>query len=105
MVWCDEASDLSNKEQFSFCLKYTDENGCILNDFLKYIHYQSGLSGKNLYNEVSSALENLSLDVQNCCNQGYGEVVTGKVNDLNALFLKGSPKALYTHCPSVLVTS
>ena len=34
-VLCDEASDSSNKEQLSFCLRYVDENGDICEDFLK----------------------------------------------------------------------
>ena len=42
-VLCDEASDSSNKEQLSFCLRYVDENGDVCEDFLKYIHCQSGL--------------------------------------------------------------
>ena len=48
-VLCDEASDSSNKEQLSFCLRYVDENGDICQDFLKYIHWQPGLTGKKIY--------------------------------------------------------
>ena len=36
-VLCHEASDSSNKEQLSFCLRYVNENGDICEDFLKYI--------------------------------------------------------------------
>ena len=70
-VLCDEASDSSNKEQLSFCLRYVDENGHICEDFLKYIHCQSGLSGKDLYNEIISSLESFNLDIQNCRGQDY----------------------------------
>ena len=66
-VLCDEDSDSSNKEQLSFCLRYVDENGDICEDFLKYIHCQSGLTGKDLYNEIISSLESFNLDIQNCC--------------------------------------
>ena len=34
-VLYDEDSDLSNKEQLSFYLRYIDENGDICEDFLK----------------------------------------------------------------------
>ena len=101
-VLCDEASDSSNKELLSFCLRYVDENGDICEDFLKYIHCQSGLTGKDLYNEIISSLESFNLDIQNCLGQGYdgAGAVAGKVNGLAALFLKENPKALYTHCAS-----
>ena len=55
-VLYDEAPDLSNKEQISFCPSYIDENSDIYEDFLKFIHCHSGLTGKNLCDEVSSAL-------------------------------------------------
>ena len=100
-VLCDDASDESNKEQLSFCLRYIDENGDICEDFLKYIHCQSELTGKDLYNEIISSLESFNLDIQNCRGQGYdgAGAVADKVNGLAALFLKENPKALYTHCP------
>ena len=101
-VLCDEASDSSNMEQLSFCLRYVDENGNICEDFLKYIHCQYGLTGKDLYNEIISSLQSFNLDIQNCREQGYdgAGAVAGKVNVLAALFLKENPKALYTHCAS-----
>ena len=101
-VLCDEASDSANKEQLSFCLRYIDENDDICEDFLKYIHCPSGLTGKDLYNEIISSLESFNLDIQNCCGQGYdgAGAVAGKVNGLAALFLKENPKALYPRCAS-----
>ena len=97
-----EASDSSNKEQRSFCLRYIDENGDICEDFLNYIHSQSGLTGADLYNEIISSSESFNLDIQNCRGPGYdgAGAVTGEVNGLAALFLKEDPKALYTHCVS-----
>ena len=79
-------------------MRSAHENGEICEDFLKYIHYQDGLTGKNLYNEIISSLESFDLDIQNCRGQGYdgAEAVAGKVNGLTALFLKENPKALYT---------
>ena len=101
-VLCDEASDSSEKEQLSLCLIYIDGNGDICEDFLKYIHCQSGLTGKDLYNEIISSLESFNLNIQNYRGQGYdgAGAVAGKVNGLAALILKGNPKALYTHCAS-----
>ena len=59
-------------------------------DFLKYIHWQSGLTGKDLYHEIISSVESFNVDIQNCRGQGYDGTgaVAGKVNGLAALFLK-----------------
>ena len=87
-------------------MRYVDENGDICEDLLKCIHCQSGSTGKDLYNEIISSLENFNLDIQNCCgqdNDGDG-AVAGKVNGFADLFLKENPKALYTHCASHRLT-
>ena len=83
-VLCDEASDSSNKDELSACLRHVDENGDICEDFLKYIHCQFELTGKDLYNEIISSLESFNLDIQNCRGQGYDSAaaVPGKVNGL-----------------------
>ena len=101
-VLFDEASDSSNKEQLSICLRYVDENSDICEDFLKYIHSQSGLTGKDLHNEIISSLESFNLEIQNCRGQGYdgAGAVAGKVNGLAPLFLKENPNAFYAHCTS-----
>ena len=101
-VFFYEASDSSNKEQLSISLRYVDENNDICEDFLKNIHSQSGLTGKDLYNEIISSLESFNLEIQNCRGQGYdgAGAVAGKANGLAALFLKENSKALYTHCAS-----
>ena len=51
-VLCNEASDTSNKEQLSFCLRYVDKKGKICEDFLKFVHCKSGLTGKDLFKKV-----------------------------------------------------
>ena len=86
----------------SFCPRYVNEDGDICEDFLKFIHCKSGLTGKELYNEVTEALSNFGLDLQNCHGQGYDSAgaVSGHVNGLPALILRENSKALYTHCAS-----
>ena len=101
-IICDEASDASNKEQLSFCLRYVNDDGDICEDFLKFIHCKSGLTGKDLYNEVTEALTSFGLDLQNCRGQGYDGAgpVSGHVNGLSALTLRENSQALYGHCAS-----
>ena len=101
-IICDAVYDASNKEQLQFCLRYVNDDGDICEDFLKFIHCKSGLTGKDLYNEVTEALTNFGLDLQNCRGQGYdgAGAVSGHVNGLSALILRENSKALYTHCAS-----
>ena len=93
-VICDEASDASNKEQLSFCLRYVNDDGDICEDFLKFIHCKSGLTGKDLYNEVTEALSSFGLDLQNCRDQGYYATgaVSGHVDGLSDLILREQPR-------------
>ena len=69
---------------------------------MKFISCKTGLTGKDLYNEVTEALSSFGLDLQNCHGQGYGGAgaVSGHVNGLSALILRENSKALYTHCAS-----
>ena len=74
--------------------------GEICEDFLKFIHCKSGLSGKDLFKEVVDYINELGLDLKTCPEQGYDDagLVRGVVNDLSALILKENEKALYTNC-------
>ena len=101
-IICDAVYDASNKEQLQFCLRYVNDDGDICEDFLKFIHCKSGLTGKDLYNEVTEALTSFGLDLQNCRGQGYdgAGAVSGHVNGLSVLILRENSKALYTHCAS-----
>ena len=86
----------------SFCLRYVNEDGDICGNFLIFIHCKSGLTGKDLYNEVTEVLSSFGLDLQNCRGQGDdgSGAVSGHVNGLSVLILKENSKALYTHCAS-----
>ena len=101
-IICDEASDESNKEQLSLCLRYLNDDGDICEDFVKFIQSKSGLTGKNLYNKVTEALSSFGVDLQYCRGQGYdgAGAVSGHVNGLSALILREHSKALNTHCAS-----
>ena len=101
-IICDEASDASNKEQLLFCLRYLNNDGDICEDCLKFIQCKSGLTGKDLYNEVTEELSSFGLDLQNCRGKGYDDAgaVSGHVNGLPALILRENSQALYGHCAS-----
>ena len=78
----DEALDISNKEQLSFCLRFVDSNNDIREEFLKFIHCDKGVTGRDLFEAVTNTLSEFGLDLMNCRGQGYDGVggMAGKVN-------------------------
>ena len=95
----DEASDISNKAQLSFCLKFVNSNNDIKEEFLKFIHCDEGVTGRDLFEAVTITLSEFDLDLMNCKGQGYDGAggMAGKVNDI---VLQSNKVALYTHCHS-----
>ena len=96
----DEASDISNKEQLSFCLRFVDSNNDIREEFLKFIHCDKGITGRDLFEAVTNTLPEFGLDLMTCRGQLYdgagGRV--GKVNGPLGIVLQSNMLALYTHC-------
>ena len=89
-ILCDEASDISNKEQLFFCLTYVEKKGKICEDFLNLVHCKSGLTEKDLFKEVLDILNEPRRDLQICRGQGYDGAwaESGVANGLSALILK-----------------
>ena len=69
-------------------------------EFICFLHYKWGLSGKNLPKLILEALDDLTLPIDNCRGQGYGGAGAGHINGLAGHILRLNPKALYTHCYS-----
>ena len=81
----DEASDTSNKEQLSFCLRFVDSNNDIREEFLKFIHCDEGVTSRDLFEAVANTLSEFGLDLMNCRGQGY-DGAGGKAGKVNGLF-------------------
>ena len=60
------------------------------------------MSGKTLAETVLGGLIDISLDIRNCCGQGYDRAaaVPGHINGLSAHICKINNKAIYTHSHS-----
>ena len=101
-VLADGASDCSNQEQLSLVIRSVDGSGEIREEFLGFLHCDLGLSGKGLAETVLNSIANLTLDIQNCCGQGYdgASSISGYNNGLSAQILRINEKAIYTHCRS-----
>ena len=98
----DEASDKSNKEQLSFSLRFVDNNNDIREEFLKFIHCDEGVTGRDLFEAVANTLSEFGLDLMNCRGQGYDRTkgMAGKLNGLSGIVFQSNKLALYTHCHS-----
>ena len=98
----DEALDISNKEQLSFCLRFVDSNNDIREEFLKFIHCDKGITSRDLFETVANTLPEFGLDLMTCRGQLYDGAggMAGKVNGLLEIVLQSNMLTLYTHCHS-----
>lgn len=96
----DEATDVSNKAQLSFCLRFVDANGDVREEFLKFVHCEDGVTGADLFRVVAKTLDELGLDLGDCRGQGYDGAggMAGEINGLSGNVLRENPKAIYSHC-------
>ena len=52
----DEASNISNKEQLSFYLRFGDSNNDTREEYLKFIHCDEVVTGRDLFKAVTNTL-------------------------------------------------
>ena len=96
----DEASDISNKEQLSFFLRFADSNNDIREEFLKFIHCDKGATGGDLFEAMTNLLSEFDLDLMNRRGQEHDGPggTAGKVNGLSGIVLQSNKLTLHTHC-------
>ena len=101
-ILADEAQDVSNMEQIPLVLRYVDSPGVIREDFIKFVHCKSGISGAAISDSIKSEIRSLGLTLDNCRGQGYDGAgnMAGRYNGAAALIKNDYPKALYVHCAS-----
>ena len=96
----DEARDVSNRCQLSFCIRFVDESFEVREEFLKFVSCDEGVTGEDLFEVVEATLIEFGLDIMNIRGQGYdgAGAMAGKTNGLSGRILKVNFKALLTHC-------
>lgn len=101
-IIADEARDCSNKEQMSLILRYISNECEIKEDFVGFVHCESGLTGEGLADILLDRIKSLKLDIKNCRGQGYDGAgnVSGSTSGLAARVLSENKMAIYTHCAS-----
>ena len=73
-----------------FVLRYGGKGGVIKEEFLDFLHYEFGLSGKLLLKTILTEIKNLTLDINNCRGQGYNRAasVSGHITGLSAHIIR-----------------
>ena len=101
-VFADEATDVSSKDQMPLVLRFVNKEGNIREDFIMFILCENGVSGEAIADSIVSEIRNLSLDMNNCCGQGYGGAgnMAGKYQGAAARIQRQYPLANYVHCAS-----
>ena len=69
-IMVDEYTDVSNKEQLSFCLRSVNENLEVQEDFLGF--YQlTNIKSETIVNAIKDILLRFNLQLENCRGQTY----------------------------------
>ena len=100
-IIADEASDSSQTEQLSLCLRYVNKFGTIKEDFIRFIECEK-VDAASLVGYLKIALKDLSLNFSHIRGQGYDGAgcMAGHKSGVSTRILKENPKALYFHCSS-----
>ena len=102
-VLADEVTDVSNKEQLSFVLRYVDSDSLIIReDLVGFVECDTGISGWNLAGKIISSLQGLGLDLTNLRGQAYDGAgnMAGSANGTAAITSAQYPLVIYLHCAS-----
>ena len=94
---CDEYTDVANKEQLSFCLRWIDENLCAREDFLGYYELPN-IKSDTIVAVIRDCLIRFELPIQNLRGQTYDGAsnMMGKRSGVAQQILKDQTKALAT---------
>ena len=102
-VISDEVTDVSNKEQLSLVLSYVDSDTLLVReDLIGFVECNTGITGRELANKITSSLQAFGLDLSNLRGQAYDRAsnMAGSVNGTAAFISAQYPLALYLHCAS-----
>ena len=99
LVMSDEGSDVSNKEQLSFCVRTVGENLNVDEDFFGFYEIDN-IKSKTFFNAIKDILLSCSLSLDDCRGQTY-DAASNKMGKHIGILTKisaGQPKAIETHC-------
>ena len=82
-------------------MRFVDNSNDIREEFLKFIHCDEGVTGRDLFEAVANTLSEFGLDLMNYRVREYDRAgsIAGKVNGLSRMrvVLESNKLSLYTH--------
>ena len=98
-IIADEATDVSNKEQLTLCVRWVDKELVIHEDPLELIHVPK-TDSNTLTSVLKDCLIRFCLPISQCRGQAYDGAsnMSGHLNGVAAQIEKVVPAALYLHC-------
>ncbi|XP_014675618.1 PREDICTED: 52 kDa repressor of the inhibitor of the protein kinase-like [Priapulus caudatus] len=100
LIIADEVTDVSNKEQLAFVLRYVDSAETPQERLVDFVECSEGITGAVLAKTMITRVASYGLDPSLIRGQGYDGAgnMSGHTNGAAALIQKDHPKALYFHC-------
>ena len=98
-IMCDEYTDISNKEQLSFCIRWGDNDLNAHKDFLGYYQIPN-IQSNTIMEVIKDSLIRLSLPISNVRGQTYDGAsnMLGHKSGVARQIKEEQPKAFETHC-------
>ena len=95
-IIADEGTDVSNKEQLSFCLQSVDENLNAFEDFISFYQLEN-IKSDTIVHVIKDILIRMNLS---CRGQTYDVAsnMVGKKSRVSTQILAEQPKAVAIHC-------
>ena len=98
-IMTDDYTDITNKEQFSFCIGTVDDNLEVMEDFLGFYELQN-IKIVRVVNAIKDILLRFNFSLQHCRGQTYDGAsnIMGKKSGVATKLLVAQHKTLFTHC-------
>ena len=98
-IICDKYTDISNKEQVSFCICWVDKFPAAHEEFLGFYKVPN-IKIETLVKIIQEILLRFWLSLQLCCGQCFDGAsnMLGKRSGVAIQIYKKQPKVHYTHC-------
>ena len=96
---CDEYTDVSNKEQLSFCLRTVNQQLIAEEVFLGFYEIDN-IKSETIVKAIKDILLRFNLEIENCRGQTYDGAsnMLGKKSGVASPILSIEPRALVAHC-------
>ena len=98
-IMADEYTDISNKEQFSFCTRTVDDRLDVIEDFLGFYELEN-IKSETIVNAIKDIMLRFNLELKHCRGQTYDGAsnMMGKKSGVATRILAEQSKAIVTHC-------